>query len=126
MLKNIHTGKKTQRNIHAPGVSRFREAVGEQAYQDIRNWIFDRFAEAEWVNTTWTAPTTWENTPLDPIWHYFRGIPDDSERHEESAKLYGCIFYSELFDAPQVYLYHRPEGHHSDDKRPFGLTYRRE
>lgn len=125
-LKNIHTDQKTKTNIHAAGVAKFRTAIGPEAYQEISDWIFERFEESEWVNTSWTAPRTWEDTPLDAIWQYFRMTRDDDERHEESAKLYGCIFYTELFNSPHIYLYHRPEGHHSDDKRPFGLTYRRE
>ena len=125
-LKNIHGDKKTLRNIHADGVRRFRTQIGDAAFQQIDDWLMDRFAESEWVNTTFVAPKRWSDTPLQAIWDSYVTVPDEHERHEQAAKMYGCLVYSVLFDKPETYLYHRPEGHHSDDTRPFGLTYRRE
>jgi hypothetical protein len=99
MLKDAHTGRMTRANIHAGGVEKFRKAVGRDTADAISSWIFEQFdaSQSGWVNTSWTAPKTWEGTPLDAIWQYFSPISDEHERHEQSALLYGCIFYTTLF-----------------------------
>jgi hypothetical protein len=107
-------------------VDLFRKRVGQNAYDDIRTWLLDLFSTQEWVNTSFVAPTNWENTPLEPVWHYFSAMQDYDERQREAAIMYGCLVYTILVKEPGVYAFHRPEGHHSDDQRPFGLTYRRE
>lgn len=78
------------------------------------------------MNTTFVAPKDWHGTPLHAIWMYNEDIRDFEERHRQSAILYGCIFYTVLFDRPETYLFHRPEDHHSGDTTPFGLTYLRQ
>jgi len=124
-LQNAHSGSRTRTNAHAIGVGRFRERIGETPYQQITEWMLGRFADSDWVNTTFVAPKDWSDTPLCAIWDYNQDIQDFDERHRQSAILYGCIFYTVLFDQPETYLFHRPEGHHSDDSTPFGLSYLR-
>jgi hypothetical protein len=125
-LQNVHTNSKTRANIHKSGVDRFRQRIGEAQYREIEDWMLRQFDESDWVNTTFVAPRDWSGTPLNAIWEYNQDIRDFAERHRQSAILYGCIFYTVLFDRPENYLFHRPEGHHTDDTTPFGLTYRRE
>lgn len=123
MLRDIHSGKKVSRNIHGPGVQKFKDAVGESVYSGIQDWLLEHFDRQDWVNTTWIAPETWEGTPLMPIWEYYAKILDHDERHDISALLYGCICYTILYDDDRTYDFHRPDGHHKDDRRPFGLSY---
>jgi hypothetical protein len=126
VLRDIHSGKLTRNSIHQGGVDQFKRRVGQKAYDDIRDWLMDLFAQQEWVNTTFVAPTIWEGTPLEPVWDYFSNVQDHEERERQAAIMYGCLVYTILVREPQIYVFHRPEGHHSDDQRPFGLTYRRE
>ena len=101
-LKNAHTNKKTQSNVHAVGVGRFRERVGEAQYQQIAEWMLDQFNNSDWVNTTFVAPKDWSGTPLHAIWEHNHDIQDFTERHRQSAILYGCIFYTVLFNQPET------------------------
>lgn len=125
-LKNVHTNKKTKKNVHKQGVESFRQAIGDQRFYAIKDWMLGQFDKSEWVNTTFVAPTHWGDTPLEVIWDYFHTISDHDERHRQSAIMYGCIFYTVLFDQPETYLFHRHEGLHSDETTPYGLTYRRD
>jgi hypothetical protein len=124
-VQSIHSGSETKRNIHKPGVDAFRRAIGNPQFAAIQNWMLEHFERQEWVNTTFVAPQDWSDTPLQEIWNYFRTIPDQEERHKQSAILYGCIFYTLLHERPETYLFHRHEGLHSDETTPYGLTYRR-
>jgi hypothetical protein len=125
-LKNLHTGSMTRRNAHRGGVTKFRETIGDEKYREIENWMLAQFSTREWVNTTFVAPKDWGDTPLHEIWEFNGNIPDPEERHRQSAILYGCVFYSALFERPETYLFHRHEGLHTDETTPYGLTYRRE
>lgn len=126
VLKNIHTGAKTKKNVHKEGVEGFRKTVGDKKYNAITKWMLEHFESQEWVNTTFVAPHDWTDTPLQEIWNFFWKIQDQEERHRQSAILYGCIFYTLLHEHPETYLFHRHEGLHSDETTPYGLTYRRE
>jgi len=126
MLQDMFSKSKVRSNTHAERVQKFRKEIGEDAYLEIANWWLDHFEQKDWVGTSWEAKQDWSGTPLDVIWQQLAYIPDQKERHNQSAILYGCICYTILFDQPDLYEFYRPEGHHKDDPRPFGLVYRRQ
>lgn len=125
MLRSIHDSKKINKNFHSEGIRQIRKAFGEERYLEIEDWVVSHFDKSDWFCTTFEAPAEWKDTPLMPIWDYYASIQDYDARHQRAAMAYGAICYTILFDRPEMYEFHRADGHHSDDKRPFGLTYRK-
>ena len=125
MLRDMFSKNLVKSNSHLKSVHIFKDEVGEKDYYEIADWWVSQFETKEWVGTSWEAPEDWSGTPLDVIWKYMDKIPDMDERHRQSAIMYGRICYSILYEQPELYEFYRPEGHHKDDPRPFGLVYRK-